>query len=140
MGNDASWVSVVDVCRRSLVRARVWARGRSKHILLHEQSQAVESADRDSDAEEPAEQVEYQDSYSIMENDSGLDYQLPQHQQCACHLLNLISTTDSAWAETNSESYKRLSGWSFAICQAMWNKTVRTTLAAEVVENEYKLQ
>ena len=35
MGNDASWVTVVDVCRGSLVRARVWARGRSKVILLH---------------------------------------------------------------------------------------------------------
>ena len=36
MGNDASWVTVVDVCRGSLVRARVWARGRSKVILLQE--------------------------------------------------------------------------------------------------------
>ena len=35
MGNDASSVTVVDVCRGSLVRARVWARGRSKVILLH---------------------------------------------------------------------------------------------------------
>ena len=35
MGNDDSWVAVVDVCRGSLVRARVWARGRSKVILLH---------------------------------------------------------------------------------------------------------
>ena len=35
MGNDASRVTVVDVCRGSLVRARVWARGRSKVILLH---------------------------------------------------------------------------------------------------------
>ena len=35
MGNDASWVTVVDVCRGSLVRARVWARGRYKVILLH---------------------------------------------------------------------------------------------------------
>ena len=34
MGNDASRVTV-DVCRRSLVRARVWAKGRSKIILLH---------------------------------------------------------------------------------------------------------
>jgi hypothetical protein len=30
MGNDASWMTVVNVCRGSLVRARVWARGRSK--------------------------------------------------------------------------------------------------------------
>jgi hypothetical protein len=35
MGNDASRVTV-DVCRGSLVRARVWARGRTKVILLHE--------------------------------------------------------------------------------------------------------
>uniref|UniRef100_A0A4W5NDB7 Uncharacterized protein n=1 Tax=Hucho hucho TaxID=62062 RepID=A0A4W5NDB7_9TELE len=71
---------------------------------------------------------------------SGLEYQLPQHQRCACHLLNLTATTDSALAETNSDSYKSLSRSSFAKCQAMWNKTGRSTLAAEVVENEYKLQ
>jgi hypothetical protein len=35
MGNDASWVTVVDVCRRSLVRDRLWARVRFKIILLH---------------------------------------------------------------------------------------------------------
>ena len=35
MGNDASRVTVVDVCRGSLVRARVWARGRFKLILFH---------------------------------------------------------------------------------------------------------
>ena len=38
MGNDASWVTVVDVCRGSLVRAQVWVRGRSKVILLHVQA------------------------------------------------------------------------------------------------------
>jgi hypothetical protein len=34
MGNDASGVTV-DVCRASLVRAQVVARGRTKVILLH---------------------------------------------------------------------------------------------------------
>ena len=35
MGNDASWVSVVDVCRGSLVRAQVGARRGMEAILLH---------------------------------------------------------------------------------------------------------
>jgi hypothetical protein len=36
MGNDASRVAVVDVCRGSLVRAQVGARGGTEAILLHE--------------------------------------------------------------------------------------------------------
>jgi hypothetical protein len=59
--------------------------------VFGEQSQAVESADRDIDVEEPAEEVEYQETYSILENDSGLEYQLPQRQRCACHLLTCQS-------------------------------------------------
>ena len=35
MGNDDSWVSVVDLCRGSLVRARVGARRGTEAILLH---------------------------------------------------------------------------------------------------------
>ena len=35
MGNDASWVSVVDVCIGSLVRAQVGPRRGTEAILLH---------------------------------------------------------------------------------------------------------
>ena len=37
MGNDALWVTVVDVCIGSLVRARLGARGRFKVILLQKE-------------------------------------------------------------------------------------------------------
>ena len=38
MVNDASWVSVVDVCRGSLVRAQVGARRGTEAILLYRDS------------------------------------------------------------------------------------------------------
>ncbi len=30
------------------------------------------------------------DVEAILEEDDGLQYQLPKHHRCACHLLNLL--------------------------------------------------
>lgn len=35
--------------------------------------------------------VEFVEAGTILDKDNGLEYQLPKHQRCACHLLNLIS-------------------------------------------------
>ena len=43
-------------------------------------------------------EVEYQDVSAILDDKTGLEYQLPRHQKCACHLLNLISTVDATAA------------------------------------------
>lgn len=62
------------------------------------------------------------------------DYDLPSHQRCACHTLQLIATGDADQAEGNA-AYKKLSRASFAKCQALWNKSSRSTLAAEAVQS-----
>ncbi|KAJ8333686.1 hypothetical protein SKAU_G00410050 [Synaphobranchus kaupii] len=92
------------------------------------------------DDEGPLEEVEYQDVSAILNDDTGLEYQLPRHHRCACHLLNLVSTTDASAAEVDCETYKRLSRSAFAKCQALWNKTSRSTIAFETVERECRLQ
>ncbi|XP_047663344.1 uncharacterized protein LOC113661272 [Tachysurus fulvidraco] len=86
-------------------------------------------------------EVAYQDVSAILDDNSGLEYQLPRHQKCACHLLNLVSTVDATAAGGGAnETYKRLSQSAFAKCQALWNKTSRSTMAHETVERECKLQ
>ena len=65
--------------------------------------------------------------------------QLPPHHKCAVHLLNLIYTTDAAFAEQNHQ-YKKVSRGTFGKCQASWNKTTTSVFAAEVMENKSSLQ
>ena len=67
------------------------------------------------------------------------DLELPPHQRCAAHLLNLVSTSDAAAAEQHYQ-YKKISRSTFGKCQALWNKTARSALATEVVQNESSLQ
>ena len=77
------------------------------------------------------------DASDILSTD--LNSQLPPHHKCAAHLSNLVCATDAAVAEQNHQ-YKKDSRGTFAKCQALWNKTNRSVLAAEVVENESSLQ
>lgn len=68
----------------------------------------------------------------------SLEYQLPPNQRCAAHSLNLISTVDAEKAEENP-TYKRLSRSTFSKCQALRNKSSRSSRAAEIVEDECRL-
>lgn len=105
-----------------------------------EQSQLVEAeSDSDQDSfDDP--KADYQDTFSILEQDSDLEYQLPPYQRCACHLLTLVATTDATTAEEKNDTYKRLSRAAFGKCQAIWNKSGRSCVAAETVEHKGKLQ
>ena len=102
--------------------------------VFGEQSPSTE-AESDSFEEEPkvTRQV-------FLEENSSLEYQLPPHQRCASHLLNLIATTDAAKAEKQNDTYKRLSRAAFGKCQGLWNKIGRSHMAAETVEEECNLQ
>lgn len=95
----------------------------------------------DATEDESESEVDYQDVSAILDDNTGLEYQLPRHQKCACHLLNLISTVDATAAGgAANETYKKLSRSAFAKCHALWNKTSRSTMAHETVERECKLQ
>ncbi len=94
----------------------------------------------DSDEEEESvEGVEFVDAEALLDEDDYLEYQLPKHHRCACHLLNLVSTVDASKAEVNP-LYKRISRSTFAKCSSLWNKSSRSTTASEVIEHHCKLQ
>nr|XP_020444767.1 uncharacterized protein LOC109953631 [Monopterus albus] len=44
--------------------------------------------------EESVEGVEFVDAGALLDKDDYLEYQLPKHHRCACHLLNLVSTVE----------------------------------------------
>ncbi len=50
----------------------------------------IEEVGEDCDASDGEEEVEFMDVEAILEEDDGLQYQLPKHHRCACHLLNLL--------------------------------------------------
>ncbi|KAM9707891.1 E3 SUMO-protein ligase ZBED1-like isoform 2-T2 [Menidia menidia] len=66
------------------------------------QVQEEEAEETDQDEEE----VEFVDVSSLLDEDDSLEFQLPKHQRCACHILNLIATTDAHKAVSN-DSYKK---------------------------------
>ncbi|XP_039887793.1 E3 SUMO-protein ligase ZBED1-like [Simochromis diagramma] len=106
--------------------------------LFGAQNDADEAEDEaDPETIDLTDHIDYHEASAILDEDSGLEYQLPPHQRCACHLLNLVATSDAALAESMNETYKRLSRACFAKCQAIWNKT---HLANEVVEDKCELQ
>ncbi|XP_073720008.1 uncharacterized protein [Misgurnus anguillicaudatus] len=83
--------------------------------------------------------VDFVDVSTVLDEDDGLQFQLPKHHRCACHLLNVVSTVDAAKACSN-EAYKKLSRSAFSKCHALWNKSGRSTAAAEVIEDVCKIQ
>ncbi|GAA6095235.1 uncharacterized protein LOC113065358 [Tachysurus ichikawai] len=104
---------------------------------VQEETAADHETDDDTEHEEEA---EYHDMFSILEADAGLEYHLPNHQRCACHLLNLVATADASVAETQSATYRKISRSAFSKCHALWNKSARSSTAADVVDAECHLQ
>ncbi|XP_060742575.1 uncharacterized protein LOC132856807 isoform X2 [Tachysurus vachellii] len=99
------------------------------------------AADHETDDDtEDEEEAEYHDMFSILEADTGLEYHLPNHQRCACHLLNLVATTDASVAETQNATYRKLSRSAFSKCHALWNKSARSSTATDVVDAGCHLQ
>ena len=121
----------------NLIKAfRVYA-GEEGSTTEEERENGNDSEKDDEDLEVETEAVEVE---ALMEEeDECSEYQLPKHHRCACHLLNLISTVDAKKAESKDD-YRKISRAAFAKCSALWNKTARSSTAAEVVEKECKLQ
>ena len=97
----------------------------------------ADADDDDHDDEPDVEGREVVDVYSTLsDNDSQTEYNLPRHQRCACHTLNLISTADADMA-ANDPHYKKVSRSAFAKCQALWNKYGRSVQAVEAVTDAF---
>lgn len=56
----------------------------------------VEENEGDMKALHASDQVDYYDASTVLDEDSGMEYQLPPHQRCAYHLLSLVATTNAA--------------------------------------------
>lgn len=96
--------------------------------------------DEDDDEEQNStESMEFVEAGAILDEDDCLEYQLPKNHRSACHLLNLVSTIDVEEANINTV-YKRVSRSTFSKCWSLWNKSARSTTAAEIIEETCKLQ
>ena len=105
------------------------------HNITNHLDEGMHDEDESSNEEGISDGVTYHNITNHL--DEGMhdeDYDLPSHQRCACHTLQFIATCDADQAEGNA-AYKKLSRASFAKCQALWNKSSRSTLAAEAVQS-----
>jgi hypothetical protein len=83
-------------------------------MLFHEIDELLEPATEDED-----------------DDDEHVRYKLPPHRKCACHLLNLVATTDVSKLQG---TVKRTSVQAFAKLQGIWNKQNRSASAAEKIK------
>lgn len=101
-----------------------------KHFSLQE---AQDFAADDADDDMEFHQLEHVISPSGVELDEEQAvYRLPPHWKCACHVLNLVATTDAS--KFDGVSLKKISVQTFAKLTAIWNKQNRSTQAAEKIK------
>ena len=98
-----------------------------------------EAEEKEDEEGNEMEGVEFVDMTSILVENDGFEFELPKHQRCACHLLNLVSTVDAEKATAN-DGYKKLQRSTFSKCYGLWNKCGRSCQAAEAVEDACSLQ
>ncbi|KAI2661024.1 hypothetical protein H4Q32_027624 [Labeo rohita] len=75
-------------------------------------------------------QMGERETETMLDQDNGLEYQLPKHHRCVCHLLNLLSTVDVLIANSNSTPH----------FLSLWNRSARSITAADIIKENCKLQ
>ena len=114
-----------------------------KAFSLYSVSSPSESAEvtvqEDSDVED--DDYVFEDVHGLLQANDGsmedltqVQYELPPHQRCAAHMLNLVANNDNDKHLSSSPSSWSVYRSSFGKSVALWNKASRSTVSADKVQ------
>uniref|UniRef100_A0A3Q1H5D8 HAT C-terminal dimerisation domain-containing protein n=1 Tax=Acanthochromis polyacanthus TaxID=80966 RepID=A0A3Q1H5D8_9TELE len=104
--------------------------------VFSEVQRTIQDREEEDEEEEEEDHTVFINVTDIL-NETGEDHNLPPHQRCACHTLNLIATRDIEGALTQSEPFKKISRSTLGKCQALWSQQQRSTQASDVIKDKW---
>jgi len=102
---------------------------------------SIEQTETETEASSPVAQkdtdMEFHQVHDLLHasdscDDDQIHYRLPPHWKCACHILNLVATTDAG--KVASGLLKTTSTQTLTKLTGLWNKQNRSTAAAEKIK------